>query len=514
MVASGIAGGWGRSLTTAAHTALMVKSLGASRAPSAATRPVAGQAGVPGSGQTPPNTSNGSTSPVPPVNGFSGGQPAERAEGPPGHGPTGSRAAPTQSPPERPAGSARNRLTHRHRRHRLDRRTTRRARSRERQRPHVPVRRRQPPRTAARSRRPAGDPVARRRGLARRDPADVAPPAARTCRSGDRRDHRLRAVARQSACRRRSFPAWRCWRDSRVGRARWTRPPLLGDPEAAIPSVMRGLELIDASPTPVRVVRDRRSGTVTGLLRVSGRGFPLASSAEQDAMLARWGAALSPVRTGAIAGRPGDVAGVGPPGRLRAASAVPRRRSAWMLDPPTRSSSTTSRCSISKRPSPSPTTSLVTVTVDQKRVRHRRTQTSRLSAAVSALGDELRLFSARLDAAGLAASAPLGSTELAAAVRVRSDPSRSCPDRHAHAFARRGVGPRIARVGSDGRRTRVGARPGRRSDPSLLPDRRLAAAPGRCGLDGAAAHRRARHPHGHRGDGAHPDVASAARCGP
>lgn len=48
MVGAGIAGGWGRSATTAAHTALMVKSLGASGAASAATRSVAGQGGVNG----------------------------------------------------------------------------------------------------------------------------------------------------------------------------------------------------------------------------------------------------------------------------------------------------------------------------------------------------------------------------------------------------------------------------------------------------------------------------------
>ena len=48
IVGAGIAGGWGRSATTAAHTALMVKSLGASAAGSAATRPVAGQGGAAG----------------------------------------------------------------------------------------------------------------------------------------------------------------------------------------------------------------------------------------------------------------------------------------------------------------------------------------------------------------------------------------------------------------------------------------------------------------------------------
>lgn len=45
VVGSGVAGGWGRSATTAAHTALMVKSLGASAAASAATRSVAGGGG-------------------------------------------------------------------------------------------------------------------------------------------------------------------------------------------------------------------------------------------------------------------------------------------------------------------------------------------------------------------------------------------------------------------------------------------------------------------------------------
>ena len=50
MVGAGVAGGWGRSLTTGAHTAMMVKSFGASSAASAATRGVAGQTGVAGSG--------------------------------------------------------------------------------------------------------------------------------------------------------------------------------------------------------------------------------------------------------------------------------------------------------------------------------------------------------------------------------------------------------------------------------------------------------------------------------
>jgi hypothetical protein len=48
MVGSGVAGGWARGATSVGSTALMVKSLGASKAASAATRAVGGQAGVAG----------------------------------------------------------------------------------------------------------------------------------------------------------------------------------------------------------------------------------------------------------------------------------------------------------------------------------------------------------------------------------------------------------------------------------------------------------------------------------
>jgi hypothetical protein len=50
IVGAGVAGGWTRGATTAAHTALMVKSLGASAAGSAATKGVVGQAGARGAG--------------------------------------------------------------------------------------------------------------------------------------------------------------------------------------------------------------------------------------------------------------------------------------------------------------------------------------------------------------------------------------------------------------------------------------------------------------------------------
>lgn len=106
MAGSGIAGGWARGVTTAAHTALMVKSLGASAGASAATRGVAGQNGVAGA------TGAGA------VAGFAGHQPATAAagagpaggagSGSTGGGPSLSRT-PRGSPASTPAGATPNR---------------------------------------------------------------------------------------------------------------------------------------------------------------------------------------------------------------------------------------------------------------------------------------------------------------------------------------------------------------------------------------------------------------------
>jgi hypothetical protein len=63
MVGSGVASGWARGATTAAHTALMVKSLGASKAATAATRSVSGQAGVAGAASASAGPAAGTTEP-------------------------------------------------------------------------------------------------------------------------------------------------------------------------------------------------------------------------------------------------------------------------------------------------------------------------------------------------------------------------------------------------------------------------------------------------------------------
>jgi hypothetical protein len=66
-----------------------------------------------------------------------------------------------------------------------------------------------------------------------------------------------------------------------------------------------------------------------------------------------------------------------------------------------------------------------------------------LAIAVDTLADELRLFSSRLDAAGLTVDAPLSAVDVSGAVRVRSDPSRAAQvaalARSLAAAARRGA---------------------------------------------------------------------------
>lgn len=213
----------------------------------------------------------------------------------------------------------------------------------------------------------------------------------------------------------------------RARRARWVRPPLLGDPDAALPAVMCGLELLDLSPSngaAGAVVRDRRTGTVTGVVRVSGRGFPLASDTEQDTMLARWGAALSP-----FARERSPVVRVTWHEWAHPVGSDQHRQFLASVGIHERAADPVVADYLALLDQQAPVTVahdvLITVTVDQKRVRSRRTQTSRLDVAIAALSDELRLFAARLDSAGFTVSAPLAATDLSAAVRVRSDPARS-----------------------------------------------------------------------------------------
>ncbi len=245
-----------------------------------------------------------------------------------------------------------------------------------------------------------------------------------------------------------------------AGRRQWVRPPLLGDNTgAALPRVLRGLELLEADDVAFGVVRDRAAGCVTGVLRVSGHGFPLASAAEQDAMLARWGAALSPMARERCAVRHvvwqewAHPVGSDAHHEFLAATGMQGQRA----DP-----AVADYAALVAQQAPVTVAHevLVAVSVDQRKVRARRGAASRLAAAVDTLGEELRLFAARLDAAGLTVEGPLSGVELAAAVRVRSDPGRTAQvaalGRSLAAAARRGGlewGPMA--VESDWSRVRV-----------------------------------------------------------
>ena len=219
------------------------------------------------------------------------------------------------------------------------------------------------------------------------------------------------------------------------GRVRWTPSQLLTTGDGAdpdLPKAMRGLAVVVTSwpwtPAPVAVVRDRRAGTVSATLTASTDGFPMKSLPEQDVMVAVFGSTfspfarpLSPVRrvTWQEWAHPKGVAGH----RQLVASRLATRRHPH---PDPRGLDDYDVLLVQQAPVTVAHEVTMTVTVDQRRVRRRR-NFSAFDAALVALGEELELFTQRLDGAGMAPSAPLSPIELTALVRMRSDPSRGRP---------------------------------------------------------------------------------------
>ena len=176
---------------------------------------------------------------------------------------------------------------------------------------------------------------------------------------------------------------------------------------------------------PVAVVRDRAAGTVSATITASTDGFAMRSLAEQDVMVTTFGATLA-----SFARPQSPVSRIiwqewsHPKGVARTASWW---RHAWRrvgdrIRIRRRSTTTTL---LLERQAPVTVAHEVTftVTVDQRRVRRRR-QMGSFDAALAALGEELELFTQRLDGAGMAPSAPLSPNELTTLTRMRSDPSR------------------------------------------------------------------------------------------
>ena len=246
-------------------------------------------------------------------------------------------------------------------------------------------------------------------------------------------------------------------------RRRWVRPPLVGDnTNHTLPAPLKGLELVEHGDGPQRqiaFVRDRQAGTLTVAIRVHGHGFPLASAAEQDTMLTSWAAALSPfarerspITSVAWHEWAHPVTSSVHTDFLRTIGVTTRA-----VDP-----AVTDYQTLIAHQAPVTVAHdvLITVTASLRKIRARRSHPSRLRAAIEVLTDEVRLFTSRLEAAGLTVDPPLDAVELSAAVRVRSDPARgpqiATLTRSLAAAARRGClewGPMV--VESDWTHTRV-----------------------------------------------------------
>lgn len=209
-------------------------------------------------------------------------------------------------------------------------------------------------------------------------------------------------------------------------RNRWHRPPLLGDNTAgALPTVLSGLELIEPTGPGSHgaIVRDRKAGTISTVIRIHGHGFPLASSAEQDSMLSAWAAALSPFsREGS------PVSSIAWQEWAHPVTSAAHGDFLTAIGISDRTSSPAAADYLALIEHQAPVTVahdvLITVTADLRRVRARRSVCSRITAATEVLADEVRLFTARLEAAGLTVEPPLDAIQLSAAIRTRSDPAR------------------------------------------------------------------------------------------
>lgn len=214
---------------------------------------------------------------------------------------------------------------------------------------------------------------------------------------------------------------------------RWFRPvPLLAldeDKGDDLPPAMSGLALLDvesawtAAPgrlAGVGVVHDLRAGLLTASLSVTGDGqFTLTSAAVQDTRVGLWGDALAAFcRERATVSRI-----VWQEWSTATAIDLAVQPADDTAGPVATAAADYAELVTHAAPRAVEHQILVSLTVDVAKVPMRRTRSIDATAAgLQMLLEELRLFSTRLESAGLAVSAPLTPAEIVRAVRTRSNP--------------------------------------------------------------------------------------------
>lgn len=264
---------------------------------------------------------------------------------------------------------------------------------------------------------------------------------------------------------------------------------------------LRFLEIPSATRGPrasgVGVVVDPTGQLLSATIRARGREFALLETREQARILDAWGAAL-----GAFCREQGPVVRIAwtewaAPASLENHLAFVREH--HHDNPPGANLAEYLDLVADAGPLTTSHEILITLTIDRRRVRRPRA-TDADQAALETLLEELRLFSARLEQAGVAVEAPLSPGDLATVLRLRTDPS-CAPRLDARANPRRRRPPRRPPKLLAAIRARPLARRRRRPSPaSRLLDRAVAPprSPRRLARYPHAAPRWHPHPQPHR----------------
>ncbi len=194
--------------------------------------------------------------------------------------------------------------------------------------------------------------------------------------------------------------------------------------QPSLPAWFGPLRLVDLeasaeAPQGLGVVVDTQARTYTGVLRVAGREFALLDRVEQERLLHTWGDAL-----GAFCAERGPVVRVvasewsAPAGAEEHLSYLAEHQAGADDEPPV-----AAYRELLGQAGPLATGHEVLLSVTVAAQRLRSAGGGGLDAAAAKiLTDQLRLLAGRLEAAGLAAEAPLSASQIARALRLRCDP--------------------------------------------------------------------------------------------